>query len=545
MNLLKGVWDSLGILTFKWNSVRPKRTRWWLLVVLFIICGLLVLTAYSGTMVRDLVSLVGNNPQSQSTQQTILIWLNIFLAENASLAMSGIFWALVISILLIPLIGYSFASIVPEGDLASIQITEYHKIADSILLQFANSIAFVQILVLTAISSLLTIGTDAPGLGIVAGWSLWVIAVFLTVLSAWVFEYLYRRFGLVSKLISFGVIGVIALILILGFNSQTSTFFGLGGAYAQLVQGMTFEHPEGFFAVMGCSLIIIILLCIAISWTATRTLQIQERPKKKDKSRILMSRLGLVKFNKVNGLTQFFLRLLTRQSNIWRPLLLSTGFAVVMTIVFFNFYTILFTLSMLIPVMITLVWSINIFGILGSGSTWLVSLPGAKYQLLKSVRTVQYIIVVAITVLITLTAFIFYQPSIKSILDFAIGTVCATLVMTQFALEKSVYSPHRYRVHIRGESVLPPNKAFGYMIVLFFWGAVVSGLVYGVGSLPFSVWMSWLPPELNVGVQLLAQIVVAFIVYLVTRRRFNRLQHNWLYQSEVLQQIVKTVGTQN
>lgn len=541
MNLVKGFSDSLNIMAFKWRAIRPRSQRFWIVFALGAAMLLLLATAYSGSTLRLLISATTEAPNSENIRDTVLLYLNIFLANNASAAMGGVLWALVASILLIPLVGYSFASLVPEGDLASIKITDNHKIADSIFLQFVSAISFVQIITLTVLTSVLTIGMDNPGLGIVVSWLLWALSVFATVLSAWFFELLLRKYGLKAKVISLSLIGLTALSLYLIFPDDIGGFFGVGEAYTVLLQGLTLNDSLTLFVIFLVFIAVAAILSGLISLVASKTLQIPEKPKKKDRSKVLLARLGLIERNSIENVEQFLANMIIRQSNIWKPLLLSTVFAATMSVVFFNFYDVFVTIAALIPIMIALVWSINIFGVLGSGTTWLVSLPQAKRRLLSSVVRLQYVIIGLITILIIALVLFIHNPPTTVFVNFIMATIGASVVITQFALEKSVRSPHRYRVHIRGESVLPPNKAFSYMIKLFFYGFLVSGMIYLASSLPYGL-VGW-PNNSLTG--FIVQLGIISVIALIMNYRFVKLKESWLYESEVLQNIVKTVGVSN
>lgn len=528
-------------MAFKWRAVRPASQKFWIVFALGAGMALLLATAYAGSTLRLLISATTEAPNSVEVRDTVLLWLNIFLANNASTAMGGVLWALVASILLIPLVGYSFASLIPEGDLASIKITDNHKIADSIFLQFVSAISFVQVITLTILTSVLTIGMDNPGLGIMVSWLLWVVSVFATVLSAWFFEFLLRKFGLKAKILSLTFIALTALSLYLLFPEDVAGFFGVGEAYTLLIQSLTLQSFGTLLTIIGVFLLIVTLLSFAISFVASKTLQIPEKPKKKDRSKVFLARLGLIERNSLDNIEQFLANMILRQSNVWKPLLLSTVFATVMSVVFFNFYDVFVTIAALIPIMIALVWSINIFGVLGSGTTWLVSLPQAKRKLLGSVVKLQYVIIGLIMILIVALVLFVHSPETKVFVNFIMATIAASIVITQFALEKSVYSPQRYRVHIRGESVLPPNKAFSYMIKLFFYGFLVSGMIYIASSFPYGL-LGW-PNNSLVGFTV--QIGIVFTIAIIINFRFNKLKEAWLYESEVLQNIVKTVGVSN
>lgn len=531
--LLRGANDTLDILAFKWRSTRSVSSKIWLVVVLIFAVGFLLLSALSGSALR-LVLTAPTNGSGREVQDSLILWVDIFLANNASIAVSGVLWALIGSILIIPLVGYSFSSMIPEGDLASIKVTDNHKISDSIMLQFVSTISFVQIIVVTVTTSIVTIGAPVPGLGIVISWGFWVLAVLLTVLSAWVFDWLFRKFGLKSKLLVFaGILATVGLLYLI-FPDEFINMFGAGEAYTRFVQTISFTNLSPFFFMAGIVGLAIIVALFLLSFVASSTLKISERPKKKSLNKVFIAKLGLAEKNKVASLTQFLGNMVLRQNNIWKPIALSSGFAVVMALVFIQFYDVLLTVATLIPIMINLVWTINIFGIVGSGTTWLVSLPQGKHKILGSILKIQYFIVGAIALITIGLVTIVYNIGINAFFSFLIAVFTATVVLAQISLRKAVYSPFRYRVHIRGESILPPNKAFSYMIQLFIVGFIMSGLSYGTLAIVSALSTEW--------IGIIAQVGVALMVALLVHLRYISLKRSWIADPEIVQNIIKTVG---
>lgn len=531
--LIRGANDTLDILAFKWRSTRSVSSKIWLAVVFLFAIIFLLVSALSGSALR-LVLTTPTNGNGRQVQESLILWVDIFLANNASVAVGGVLWALLGSILIIPLVGYSFSSMIPEGDLASIKVTDNHKITDSIMLQFVSTIAFVQLIVVTVTTSIVTIGAPVPGLGIVISWGIWVLAVLLTVLSAWAFDWLFRKFGLKSKLLVFAGVLIAVGSLYLFFPEEFINMFGAGEAYTVFVQTISFNNLLPFWIAAGCVLLAILTALYLVSFVASSTLKVSERPKKKTLNKVFIAKLGLAEKNKIESLTQFLGNMVLRQNNIWKPIALSSGFAIVMALVFIQFYDVLLTVATLIPIMINLVWTINIFGIIGSGTTWLVSLPQGKQLLLGSVAKIQYFIVFTIAIITIGLVTVVYQTGINSFFSFILAVFTCSVVITQISLRKAVYSPFRYRVHIRGESVLPPNKAFSYMIQLFIVGFIMSGLSYGTLAVVTS--------QSNEIYGMLAQLAVAGVAGLLAYLRFVSLKRNWIADPEIVQNIIKTVG---
>lgn len=533
--LLAGVSDTLNILAFKWRGIRTWKTKLFLLIGLAFIVLMILGSAWVGAFLRIVISTPAQTGIVEM-QNSLILGLNIFLTGgNADIAAGGIFWALLGSIIVIPLVGYSFASIIPEGDLVSIKKTDNHKIADSILLQFTNTISFVQIMMLTALTSVFTLASEKPGLGIVFVWGIWVISVLLTVIAVWSFEFLYRKFGVKSKLFVFlGLLITVGLLWLI-FPTEFPKAFGIGSSYVAYVQYLNMNTlPAFFLGLMGIAGVIV-LLGFVISFVASNTLKVTERPKKNNYNKVFIARLGLQDKNKINTLTEFLANMVIRQNNIWKPIALSAGFMLGLSIIFYNFYNVLLTISALLPVMISLVWSINIFGIIGSGTSWLVSLPKLKKQILASVAKIQYVIILAIAFLVMVLVFFIHHETWVNMCAFLFATCTATVAVTQFSLRKAVYHPTRYRVHIRGESVLPPDKAFLYMLQLFLLAFAVCGASYLLLSFVTNLTSS---ASLGLLAQLGGLLIVSGFVYI----RYQVLKQNWIADPEILQNIIKTVG---
>lgn len=542
MNIVHGFSDSLNILVLKWKTVRLLSQRVWIIVGGLAGMFLIFMVASSGTLLKQSLA---SMPADNEGRQAITLWLDIFLQQNAGMMFGAVFWALIVGILVIPLVGFSFSSFIPEGDLVSLKRNNNHKISDSVFLQFVSSISFVQILTLTILASVVTLDGNAPGYGVVATWGLWVIATLLTTMSAWFFEMLVRKYGIKAKIISLAVIAItLGSVWLLAFE-EAKVFFGVGEMYTLFIQNLSNGNNVGSLIWLLVCIAAVIVVLIGISYIASKTLHLPELVAKENRNRTLLARLGFVNRNKISTTTEFITNMLLRQSNVMKPLLLSAAFLMVMSLGLNGFYQILISTAALIPVMVSLSWSINAFGILGSGTTWLLSLPKAKRQLLGSFAKIQYFMVMLIALIVGLIVMVAYQMPVSAFLSFMLSTLVACMFVTNFSLKKAMLDPHRYRVNIKGESILPPNRALSHMFKLF----VTAFIGVGVATILPTVIMTALytipglvPIFAGVDLSLILQFVVVILAAMVTYSRYNSLKRRWLTDTTIIQNIIKKVG---
>jgi len=520
MNLLYGFQDSLELLAFRWRLIRKRGTQIAITAV-FIVVAFLVfgLTSVGGT-----IRIIASNPTPQigdQVRQLALTYIDGFISDNAIFAITGVLAAIIGSILIIPIVGYSFSSLMPSGDLVSVRKNDYHKLSDSIILQFLSSISLIQLVAITMLNSLLTIESHSPGVGIVFGWVIWIAVVIANVLAAWVFELLYRIFGFKSKVLAFASLGVIGGILYLVFPKSATTLFGLSTAYGNLIRGLD-TFSIGQTALLGAiSVAILVFLFAGISAIGSYTINLPERPKKAKVRRVRVLSVGRKRASISE--VSFLLNIIFRNSNIWKPLLMATAFSFGSVLLFAGAPSVMSSLVFVVPLIVSLSWGTNTFGILGGGITWIASLPGGKEDILKNILKVQFMLIGSLFLIIVTPMIFIYHVSLHSLASFALATAVSTVAMSRSALSKAVYKPERYKVHIKGENVLPPGKALSYL----------ARFIFGAGFLGLATFAL----DNN-----LYQLGILAIVVIWQSIRFVRLNKRWNDNPQVIENVIRTVG---
>lgn len=524
-SILLGSKDFFTILAFKMLNVTRKNKTYLILGVL-VILSIIMLAANLGTGVQTLLT---SSLLDSSTTQLIAQGINFFLDSNASIATSGIILTIIVSGLIIPMLGYVFPTIIIDEDIMSLRPNDTYKVASSFYLQTVTSISFLQLLAITLLASILTIATSTPLLGIMLGWELWLIGNAFLVLCGWLYELVLRRFGRKTKIVTNFFIILIMVTVYATYSDEILTLWGGAEHITFFIRTVADGNIGLFFMASSILAAIFIVLLLTISFIGKRTLGLYYILPEKRK-------ISLLKHVPVDNVQNFILKILFRHGNIWKPILVAIGFIIGVTLVFYNTYPILPISSVILTVMLTLVWVINSFAILGSSLPWLTSLKGFKEGILGALLRTQYIIMLSVAGLLAAIVGLVYSPNIIDVLTFLMSIIANMIITTQFALSKSVKTPYKYRVYIRGDNILPPDKALLYLAQLF--------LLTGVSTLiMYTAQLTLLNNDNgNWWVVLSAQSGIIAVIAVIVRIQYRELKTQWLYNSDVIQNMVKTLS---
>lgn len=531
MNLAVGFSDTLEILAFRWKMIRKFRVR----VIFFITALAALFLLFALSYVSDLLKFgaqLPSNIQDNSLAQLhsiAIAYLRTFLTSGGLLAASTVLAGLFGSLFLIPLLGYTASGMVPSGDIVSVRRNDYHRLSDSLVLQFFSSISLIQIVVILLLNSLISLTSEAPGIAVLIGWGVWLIFTFATTLVSWLFEYVHRRFGAYAKYVLTGVIFAAGGLIYLMFPQQANNLFGISQFYIDLVRRTGDYAPWQLALILLGFLGVLAALFGLISLVGSQTLNLAERPSKRKARSIALFGTKKPRIS----LYTFMLNNVLRQSNIRKPLIFATLFALLSVITFAGSVQVLQSLIFVIPLIVTMSWGANTFGILGPGVAWLLSLPNGRRNMLRNILAVQFTLIAILHAAVLLPLIFVFRAPVVNVLNFVLCTAITSVIMSRSAIAKSVHAPERYRVHIRGENVLPPAKALAYL-ARFVFGAGTIGLVFFL--LPVSSGLSGFSGPLASFAGLLAiggyQLV-----------RFNFLQRRWRADTQLVERIITTVGT--
>lgn len=398
-----------------------------------------------------------------SYQNAIAAFLRNIEGNAGSIFLLAIFGLAVFT----PLAGTSTLSLIPTDDMQGIRPNVAHKYFDSLVINLVSGVSVLQLLTLTCFASLISINSLRV-LPMIFIWSLWFLFIQITTAVGWVVEWGARRFKKNKKFILSLTLAAIILGGMVAYIYYGFSPYGFGNfILSRLLEtnsGLGIEAIVDIFSLWG---IILIFFYIG-TYLAKKALSYAQPAN--TKSFYHKAKKPTV------SVTRITFRLVTnclwRTVEIRKPILALMLFGIpAVSLSPLHGYRI-FGLIIAIPMTIALSGGVNIFGILGLGFNWL----GAQPKLVKKIPLVAFFIQVAVDyMLIFILWFIAFLAGKSSLADgfdvfrSASFVILGTSVLSTYL---SITFPKRIQVSGRGNSIIPPLTALGYLILL----VVVSGL---------------------------------------------------------------------
>lgn len=379
---------------------------------------------------------------------------------------------------LAPLLGASTVPLAPTEDLYGIRPPRLHRYFDSLIVNSISGLGILQLLVLTAVSSLLTMdGVRMPG--IVFAWSVWILFIFLMTTLGWTLEWTFRRFGTKIKRYILASFLVIIGILILIDPAHGGTMFGISPLFTNLVRqditGWSWDTTASIITVLVITAIIFL-----IGVQSTRQALDLPAPSNRVKDLKRFKPLGTDAYQITFSMLT---RILFRTSEVKKPLigLILAGFVSMFFIQMDDITR--FSLIAAIPLTLALAWGTNIYGLIGTGMVWLESMPKTLKRLPLTIFFLQFISSILLFIVFGMVSMATGHVTLQGITELVVGGVLASFAVTSLSLYLSTSHPHRARLSGRGDSILPPVTAIYYMFILLFAGPVPVALVLSLDNL--------------------------------------------------------------
>ena len=475
MNLVTGFSDTFSILALKWNGIRKIRTKIVFLGVFVV--GLLML--YGITNIGSFILIAATNDSgfvSAQLQSYATAYLNSFANNQLNVFVSGVLGATVATVLITPFSGYSLGGIVSTRDLSIVKANDNYKLSDSIIVQSLSSLSIIQLFSLTILSSLLTI-QGASGPGIIFGWLSWIIITFFSVAFMWCIEYANRKFGKKTKIATMASLVLAVGLAILFDPFHGTTFFGLSPLYIHIVQTVGTGNLITNISYYGGAALLLLFFAGVINFVGSRTLTLQEPialKTKKDNKVSLLSSGSTLNFSQLMRIIVF------RYKVIWRPMLITSIFSAIFLAGIGNATgsTILASFVIITPLIVSMSFGVNLFGVLGSSNIWLISQPYWRETALRRLATLQLGIIAIGYFILLFPALVLGRISFENIFQAAPGYISAAIFMTVFAVGKSLKKPVKYVPSTRGDAILPPTTMLSYIFQLILSGGIVGAAVF-------------------------------------------------------------------
>lgn len=511
--------DSLSLLHLRWNIIRSKKTKLSLWVGILMIAFAITGVSYTGELVRYMAQ--DPNASNKVVQTFAITYLESYLRGELGTLVSVTLGIAIVSVAIAPFTGNSITSLISYHHLVSMRSSQRHRFTDSFISQLFSSISILQLLTLTAIASLLTLDGGRVQ-GVLYAWGSWPVLIALSTMFVWVAEYLYRKFGEKLRLMLMGVVGAGVGIAILLDPMHGQTVFGIGSSYAYIIQHFnTFDVSVKLFATG-----FLVILFVGISWLAyiisMKTLAQAERQTKRATGHRKARPWRTSRSPLIEMIHLCFVQL-WRSMEIRKPLIMATVFGGIMIYNSDGAFAITATMILIIPLIVSLSWGSNVFGVLGNGYIWLSSLPGANRYIIWTFASVQTIITFGLFTLMCLPSIVMGHGSYLTFSGLILALLSTSILMTRSALTKSVNRPYAYKAGTRGENILPPAAMINYTLRFSLWAGL-----YGIGLLVAS--------------NILIQLGLTFLAFAWSIFRLSRLNNRWQTDNALRANVVHVVA---
>jgi len=124
------------------------------------------------------------------------------------------------------------------------------------------------------------------------------------------------------------------------------------------------------------------------------------------------------------------------------------------------------TLALTIPLAVSLAWAVNVFGVIGQGMPWLVSQPRLAAHMPRLTALIHVSIIVLLGGLLVGVAFARGNISPDGVLATMLGISTGAVLSAAVSLRLAIRRPVRSNLTGRGDSLVPPITALGYLMLL-------------------------------------------------------------------------------
>lgn len=522
-NIFLGANDAFSVIVFKWRSMTGKHLMSSIVMGGVFLLMLFITLSFTHALYFAHMMLTSNSYTTipATSLDTIRDFYKTLASTNGAFIISVVFWSILSSLILLPAVGYTTSTIIPSTDLVIVKRNNYFRLMESVLLQLLSSISLLQFISLTIVGSLLGYKSEHPGVVILFMWGVWLFVVVISSMLSWFFELVHKKWGVKVRLLCGGGIFLVLGLSILLVHNAVTSLWGMAKPIGKFLSNMSFNAESLVaFIVLGV-LILGALMLTSILGTVTLALpEISSGKKISIVDRLLADHKG----NDLS-LYSFFIRIVLKESNLRKPFFMSLIFLALMGFGanFFSQWYMFIVGAILIPLISAITWSINIFGILAGGTSWLVSLPGIKRKILPVSLLLQGTLMTILTGAFIIPRSLIGGFTFHDLTVFFLSLLAAGSILSVISVKRSVRSPERYRVQTRGEGILPPIKAITYMFLFFVIGFIICIAI----QMSLNIWM-------QIGLTLL------LVSYATVRLIF--LQRYWMHDPKIVNKIISIIS---
>lgn len=428
--------------------------------------------AYSVINMGYLVEIAATQTGESAASIYAQAWLNSLESGNiAPLGALAIGGAVVVAFFA-PFTGTSTLALVSSDDLLCVRPNRKHRFWDSLLINASSGIGLLQLVTLTAVTSLITLDGERIW-ALLFTWVLWLLLVAVNTTLGFSLEWLHRKWGPRRRKIM-AAIGIVSLgVAVLLDDKKGADLFGLAKYYTKILRlSVQSFNPWSVWVIVIAVAVTVILIFYGLKTTES-AFSLPER----STVRGGVHKRGHMGSNAFLVAVILMWKTLFRTKECRRPII--AIFIVGTPVAMFTQFdqTIAIAFIMTVPLAISLGWGVNVFGVVGQGMNWLGSQPKIMWMIPRVTVLFQF---AASVLLIGWFWFVGYMTGHATLHDaqlLLIGAVVAATGTTALSLLLSVIKPIRSSLKGRGDALIPPMTALVYLFILVIFGCLPGVLI--------------------------------------------------------------------
>lgn len=515
-----GVQDTYLLLKMKWADIDTLVARLFLVAGLALLLGLVVAVSYTGFFIRNLAQNGATNPE---LQEYALTYLGIF--QNGELGTIGAtaLGLSVISAIIAPLGGAVRTFVISPREVVPFPLSRWHRFSDSIVAQAFSVLSLLQLIVLTAITSLIVLQGNRE-VALLFTWFIWLALVALSIFATWAAELLYRSFG---PKVRAGVIGAIFAVTAFALAvdpNHGKTLFGMGTAYSDAITRASSTSNFGEIVVMlGIPIAIAALLFFGAGYLSSMSLSRPEYLPVKIDEKKTPQKVRVSKSFKTPELEllKTLVLAIVRSPEGRKPIVAVLGLGLLGATLMGGQQAVIVGFILMVPLVAALAWGANSFGVIGNGLPWLSNQPRLFNRLPWLLFGLQATVTLILFTIIWLPAALIGKVDGPTLLSIIAGATATTFIVSRSSMQKSMHRPRPMYFGQRNESLLPPLTTIGYTFRFTFWAGQYGLITVSLG---------------NTGYQFLAMgLAMAWSLI-----RMARLQYKWTHNPDIRRNVLTT-----
>lgn len=450
-----GAADTARMVRLRWDALRSTRSRAFSVVAVVLVCVGVISAANMGLAVKFMAMQGLDSAAGIFARSWILSLERNEIGDIGAITLGGA----VIAAVFAPFTGSATVSVIPADDLSTVRPARLHRYFDSLLINAFSGIGLLQLFALTGIASVLTIeGNHSVALTVT--WLIWVSVIVLTSTIGWTLEWLTRTYGKYARLTVAATLVAVVAVLSLRDPLEIRRLFGLGAAYAKWMKEASLT---GEFLTPAAAITVLTVLLLIAGLAATRAALNRPAPAA-NTARNRRAPQGTYgdRATVIALLTNSIYRTVESRRPILAILLLGVPAVLFLEVT----SSVENALMMAVPLAVSLAWGVNLFGLFGQAMPWLVTQPRIPDLMFKYAFYVQAALVALLVMFLLSLAALRGNASPQVAFSVLCGGVAAGALSSAVSLRLAVKKPMRAVLTGRGDALVPPVTALGYLLLL-------------------------------------------------------------------------------